>query len=133
MDEAFRQAIWDRAGSTCEYCRLSQEFTFLSLEIDHVIALQHNGLTILENLALACGHCNKQKGPNIAGLDPQTGQLTPLFHPRRDYWAGHFDWYGPELVGRTDIGRTTIQVLAINDPDQMMRRQALIEEGLFPP
>jgi hypothetical protein len=31
------------------------------------------------------------------------------------------------------IGRTTIRVLAMNDPDQVATREALIEEGRFPP
>lgn len=132
MEESLRRAVRARAGGVCEYCHLPQAYVLLWFEVDHIIALQHRGQTVLENLALACGHCNKQKGPNIAGLDPLSGQLTPLFHPRRDYWAGHFEWNGPELVGRTAIGRTTIPVLDVNDPDEVMRRSALMEEGVFP-
>jgi 5-methylcytosine-specific restriction endonuclease McrA len=70
----------------CEYCHLPQRFSKLTFPIDHVIARQHHGPTIESNLALACGFCNRHKGPNIAGLDPQTRQLTRLFHPRRDSW-----------------------------------------------
>ena len=28
-----------------------------------------------DNLALACAHCNRHKGPNLAGFDPETGML----------------------------------------------------------
>ena len=84
------------------------------------------------NLALACLHCNRHKGPNIAGRDVATGGLVRLFHPRQDRWSDHFAWSGAELVGRTPIGRITIHVLAINDPDFLAVRQVLIEEQAFP-
>jgi len=54
-----------------------------------------------------------------------------LFHPRRDGWAEHFAWDGPELKARTQIGRVTIAVLAINDPEAVAVRKALQDEGVF--
>ncbi len=101
--------------------------------IDHVIAVQHGGSNAPSNLALSCLHCNSHKGPNIAGIDPKTKKLTRLFNPRRHQWRHHFRWDGPFLAGRTAIGRTTIVVLALNHPDVLEVRKALIEEGLFPP
>jgi hypothetical protein len=101
--------------------------------IDHIIAQQHGGKTAPGNLALACLRCNAHKGPNIAGIDPQTRVITRLFHPRRDRWDEHFHWRGARLVGSTAIGRATIAVLNINDPSSMAVRQGLIAEGLFPP
>ena len=87
---------------------------------------------MLENLALACLHCNRHKGPNIAGTDPETGAMIRLFHPRLHRWSNHFEWAGAVLRGRTAIGRTTIHVLAINDADFLAMRTALIEEQVFP-
>jgi len=101
--------------------------------IDHIIARQHGGLTIPENLALSCLHDNTHKGPNIAGIDPLTARITRSFNPRRDRWTRHFRWEGPYLVGRTSDGRTTIIVFAMNHPDAVAVRQSLIEVGLFPP
>ena len=40
---------------------------------------------------------------------------------------------GPLLTGRTAIGRVTVEVLLINDPDRVRLREALIDEGVFPP
>lgn len=45
----------------------------LGFHVDHIIPRQHGGLTQLDNLALACLHCNRHKGPNLAGLDPLDG------------------------------------------------------------
>jgi hypothetical protein len=78
-----------------------------------------------------CFVCNLHKGPNIAGIDPITSQLTRLFHPRLDDWDSHFTWNGALLVGRTPVGRTTIVVLAINDPDYVALRAELMEDGTF--
>jgi 5-methylcytosine-specific restriction endonuclease McrA len=131
MDAALENLVRIRAGNTCEYCRLHQRFSRLTLSIDHVIARQHQGMTIESNLALACVFCNRHKGPNVAGIDPRTKRITRLFHPRSDVWSEHFRWDRAVLVGLTGIARSTIAVLAINHPAQIAVRSALIEEGEF--
>jgi len=82
------------------------------------------------NLALACFHCNTHKGPNVAGMDRLTGQIVRLFHPREDQWEDHFEWTGATLIGRTAIGRVTVDVLAINHPHAVAVRESLIREIL---
>ncbi len=133
MDEGLRRQVWDRAGDACEYCRMPQYLDLLPFQIDHVIAVKHHGPTAAENLALSCYNDNIHKGSNLAGLDPATGTLTRLFNPRLDDWADHFAWNGPELVGRTAIGRTTIDVLNMNLAERVEHRLLLIEVGLVPP
>jgi len=54
MNEALKRLVWDRAQSTCEYCRLPQSLDVLPFQIDHVTAEQHHGPTVAENLALCC-------------------------------------------------------------------------------
>jgi hypothetical protein len=102
-------------------------------EIDHIIARKHRGRTLAGNLALSCFYCNSYKGPNLAGIDPNTREITRLYHPRLHKWHYHFRWAGPILAGRTAVGRTTITVLEINNNPRAALRAALIEEGLFPP
>jgi hypothetical protein len=129
MDEALWQLVWDRAKGICEYCRLPQYFDILPFQIDHIIAHKHHGPTAPDNLALCCLSDNVHKGPNIAGIDPVTGEVTRLFHPRRDTWAEHFAWKGPEILGRTPIGRTTIDVLNMNLFDRVEHRRLLLQAG----
>src|SRR5262249_22546398 len=134
MDESLAWEVRERAGHACEYCRMSQAYyPTVPFPIDHVIARQHGGPTTLGNLAPSCLHDNLHKGPNIAGIDPLTRKLTKLFNPRRHKWERHFRWDGPYPIGRTGVGRTTVVVLAMNDPDVIQVRRSLIEEGLFPP
>jgi hypothetical protein len=35
------------------------------------------------------------------------------------------------LLARSNIGRTTIHVLALNHPQQLSARRALLDEGVF--
>lgn len=129
MDESLAEEVRRRANYTCEYCRMPQVYyPTIPFPIDHIIARQHGGTTTFYNLALSCLHCNSHKGPNIAGIDPKSKKLTKLFNPRRHKWARHFRWHGPYLAGRTAVGRVTIAVLAMNDPEAVQVREALFEE-----
>lgn len=133
MDAALIRHVWERANRRCEYCQLSQVFDERPFEIDHIISEKHQGPTVARNLALSCFRCNSFKGSDISGIDKNTRVLTPLFNPRRQKWARHFRWQGAILVGRTPVGRVTVSVLRINDPFRVAVRQALIDEGVFPP
>ena len=129
MNRELVRTVWRRAGSRCEYCLIPQSALPLPFQIDHVLAEKHGGRTVESNLALACPHCNRFKGPNIAGLDPDSGQPIRLFHPRRDVWADHFEFDGPRIIGRTQIGRVTVLVLAMNADDLLLIRVELLKEG----
>lgn len=119
-----------RAAARCEYCHLPEAPSELEFHCDHIIAEKHGGTTVEDNLAWACFSCNLRKGPNISGLDPSSGKLTRLFHPRTDHWDEHFAWERAWLRGKTAVGRTTIAVLDINHPDALAVREALSDEGI---
>jgi hypothetical protein len=127
------QAVRERARGLCEYCQASQAHYPEQFHIDHIVARQHGGKSSMENLALCRMECNRRKGPNITSVDPFTGQRADLFHPRQDLWQEHFEWHGAILVGLTPVGRATVALLEINRPPRVMVREALIEEGVFPP
>ncbi|HXJ94433.1 MAG TPA: HNH endonuclease signature motif containing protein [Terriglobia bacterium] len=131
MDAATRGAVQRRAENRCEYCLLRQEHSELRHHVEHITAKQHGGSEELENLALACHRCNLQKGPNLTGIDPLTGRLVPLFHPRRDRWVDHFVFRGVRIVGITPAGRATVHVLAMNDARRLeLRSQLVANSGL---
>jgi hypothetical protein len=130
MRQALEQAVRRTAADRCEYCFIPEMALQLKHVLDHIVARQHGGKSELDNLALCCGRCNQSKGPNIAGNDPNTGKLTRLFNPRADTWSQHFRYENGILVGLTDVGRTTVNVLAINRPLRVAVRQSLIEIGI---
>jgi len=124
MDARVRQLVNQRAAGRCEYCGMLQEQEPLAFHIEHIIARQHEGNDAEDNLALACHHCNLHKGPNLSGLDPVTGKLTRLFHPRQDDWNTHFSRRGGEIIGRTPEGRTTVRLLRMNQDGRKELREA---------
>ena len=77
-------------------------------------------------------HCNRYKGPNVAGIDSETGALTPLFHPRIDDWNSHFRPNGAEIIALSATGRVTVSVLFMNDPDVVWLRSTLLAENASP-
>lgn len=131
MNPELVRQVSERAQYRCEYCHLPVSAILAPFQIDHIIARQHGGSSDLGNLALCCIHCNRFKGPNIAGIDSETGEVVKLFHPRRDMWAEHFRWSKGELQGVTASARATIQTLFINDPDVVNLRRELLEEGVI--
>ena len=133
MERRLEELVWQRAGGRCEYCQIAWDKLDLAFEVDHIIAEHHLGRTQLANLCLACFACNRHKGPSVAGVDPRTHKIVPLFHPRRHKWSRHFRWNGAVLVGRTPSGRATIIALKINLDYRVDLRQGLIDEGVFPP
>jgi hypothetical protein len=133
MDQATKEQVERRAGGRCEYCHLPAAHVLTPFQVEHIVAKQHGGKDRLLNLAHACLRCNLHKGPNLTGIDPKTGKLTRLFHPRRHAWKRHFRWDGPRLVGRTAVGRTTVAVLAMNEPERVVLRQELLDQGILVP
>jgi hypothetical protein len=126
MDDALRAQVRERAADCCEYCGLPQSaLPFARFHVDHIIADQHGGPTELANLAFCCSRCNLSKGPNLSGIDNETGAVVPLFHPRTDTWAEHFTRRGTSIVGRTPTGRATVHVLKMNEDRRVQLRSAL--------
>jgi hypothetical protein len=129
--------VRSRGAGLCEYCRIPEAAFRRPFHIEHVIARQHGGVTELDNLALACWVCNLKKGPNLTGIDPQSKQITPLFHPRKDRWIDHFAFSvgtsvaaGIEIRGLTAVGRTTVMVLGMNTEMRQMVRYEYWREGV---
>jgi hypothetical protein len=58
-------------------------------------------------------------------MDPETGRLTPLFHPRLDRWDNHHELRNGEILGLTAKGRVTVRLLRMNRPARIKERQLL--------
>jgi hypothetical protein len=133
MDANLERLVRERARQCCEYCRMPQAFDEIAFEIDHIIPRKHGGPTTADNLALACFFCNNRKGPNLSGIDPDSGRVVELFNPRRQRWGRHFRWVGARVMGRTQTGRATVAVLEMNLSHRVDLREVLGGAGLFPP
>jgi hypothetical protein len=133
ISKSRRQAVRDRAGNCCEYCRLPASAGTVAFHVDHIIPLKHGGKDDMSNLSLACYKCNAHKGYDLAGLDPQTQAMTLLYNPRTLEWDEHFlIRENMRIDGMTPQGRTTIRVLQMNDQNRVENRQLLAEMGEYP-
>jgi hypothetical protein len=64
-----------------------------------------------------------------------TGEVVPLFHPRRQRWSDHFRWSldGIEIVGISPVGRVTVEALNMNHPLVVEARRRWVTVGWHPP
>ncbi|MEM7760813.1 MAG: HNH endonuclease signature motif containing protein [Cyanobacteria bacterium P01_A01_bin.40] len=126
-----RSLVRERANYCCEYCLIPEAFTFASHEIDHIIARKHGGQTTEDNLALSCTICNQHKGSDLASIDPQTKELTPLYRPRKYQWQNHFRINDGRIIPLTPEGRVTVRLLQFNRQERIEERKLLIEAGIL--
>jgi predicted restriction endonuclease len=124
-----REFVRRRANDVCEYCGLPQYASVLAHQIDHIIGRQHHGTDDLENLCLCCIRCNLKKGSNIASIDPNSRLVSALYHPRRHPWRDHFAVMEGKIVGLTSEGRTTVELLDMNDEERVQLRVLLLRRG----
>ncbi len=130
-----RRLVTNRAADCCEYCRTQAWYSGDSFTMDHIAPRRLDGETTPENLALCCNGCNQHKSKRTTALDPVTGALVPLFHPRKEGWDEHFTWNDDFtlVVGLTPTGRATILALQLNRLGLANLRRALYAIGEHPP
>lgn len=126
-----RRMVVERAGNRCEYCGIPEAATFAAHELDHIVAQKHGGQTEPGNLALSCALCNKHKGSDLTSVDPETGDIIPLYQPRKDIWSEHFKLEQTRIVPLTPKGRVTVRLLQLNQPERVEERARMIEAGLY--
>ena len=124
-----------RAKHRCEYCQASEWLTGQAAEIDHILPRSLGGMTTEDNLCLACSACNGYKLDRSEALDAETGEVVPLFNPRRQAWHDHFAWSddGTSIGGLTPIGRATVELLKVNRPLAVAARAVWVSVGRHPP
>lgn len=130
ISETIRLQVAKRAQSRCEYCYLHESNAYFPHEIDHIYAEKHGGDTVETNLCLACLDCNRHKGSDLCSLDPQTGEVIALFHPRHDKWNEHFRLENTGIIAPlTATGRVTERILRFNRQELVADRARLIALG----
>jgi hypothetical protein len=135
ISETVQALVRERARYLCEYCHASEKWQYVRFTVEHVVPLSLGGTNDLENLAIACFHCNRRKTNRLSVTDPQSGDEVPLFNPRQHRWQDHFTWSadGLFIVGLTTIARITIETLALNRERVINIRQADLAIDRHPP
>lgn len=126
--------VAERARHRCEYCCAPEAIFNFPFEVEHIEPTSRGGADSEPNWALCCRACNLFKTNRVAGIDPETGETVPLFHPRREAWAQHFtvaERTG-SLIGLTPAGRATVGQLRLNSPTQRAARAQWMRLKIFP-
>jgi hypothetical protein len=107
----------------------------MPLVMEHIFPQVAGGSDERSNLAAACYRCNEFKGSKTHAIDPATGMLIPLFNPRTQIWAEHFNWVngGTHISGLTSTGRATVVALRLNNDYAVEARTIWIENNWHPP
>lgn len=134
MASRFLKQVAARANYRCEYCLSPQVVTAQAFHCDPIVPLAKGGATTLDNLCYACPRCNLRKSDRITGIDPASEGQVSLFHPRRQIWSDNFVWSSDylQIFGSTPVGRTTVQLLQLNDPILTRARRLWINLKLIP-
>ena len=135
ISKTLKNRVAKEANNCCGYCRAPQHLMVVKLEIEHILPLSQGGTSNQDNLWLCCSTCNMYKGLKVAGNDPESNRLVPLFNPRLQNWAGHFKWSkdATEIIGITETGRATVEALKLNNELSVTTRRFWVLLGEFPP
>lgn len=132
ISEEIREKVRQRANFLCEYCHINERWQYVRFTIDHIIPDENDSI---ENLALACFHCNRLKSNKIEVFDHNKGEIIQLFNPRRQVWLEHFEWSedGLKINPKTSVGRVTIELLKLNRERILLIREADTAVNRHPP
>jgi len=135
IPEALRRQVLEDAGHRCGYCQSDELLTGIPLSTEHLLPVAAGGPTVRDNLWRSCRPCNELKGTQTHAVDPETGEIAPLFNPRTQSWHTHLRWSddGTVLLGITPSGRATIEALQLNRPMLRSARRRWVLVGWHPP
>lgn len=130
-----KRLVISRSQGYCEYCKCPSDFSTEPFSIEHIVPRSKDGLDQLDNLAYACIGCNIYKSDKTAFLDVVSQAMSPLFNPRTMNWDDHFIWDESltSIIGKTAVGRATIEAIRLNRQPLKNLRRALIAIGEHPP
>ena len=95
ISEETREIVRRRANFLCEYCHTSECWQYVRFTVDHIIPNEDDSI---ENLALACFHCNRRKSDKTEVFDKPANKTVAIFNPRTQLWKDHFEWSDDKIL-----------------------------------
>lgn len=135
IPESVRQRVRKAFNDRCAYCLSSQRYSNSRLAVEHITPKAIGGGEDEVNLCLSCRLCNLYKGTQVEATDPISLMVVPLFNPRTQVWLEHFQWNrdGTRVIGKTAVGRATVEALRLNNETSVTVRQNWVSVGWHPP
>ena len=135
IPESVRRRVRNTFNDRCAYCLSSQRYCNSKLEVEHITPKAIGGSEDEINLCLSCRLCNLYKGIQVEAIDPVSLTVVSLFNPRTQVWPDHFQWSrdGTRVVGKTAVGRATVEALQLNNETSVTVRRNWVSVGWHPP
>ncbi|KEF40385.1 TIGR02646 family protein [Schinkia azotoformans MEV2011] len=119
-----KEALKKETHHKCAYCE--SKITHIDFgHIEHIVpkSIIHEKTYDWQNLTLACGTCNTNKGTYY-------DKTMPLLNPYKDKPENEIIFLGPVPMPRpgSNIGIITIKKLKLNRPELLERRKELIDK-----
>ncbi len=135
VPKLLRKKVVEQARQRCGYCLTAEANVGYKMDIEHIIPISAGGLTTENNLWLSCAECNSYKSDKTHATDSFNGESIALYNPRLQAWTLHFEWStdGAIIVGKTAIGRATVEALFLNREWLVLARQRWVIVGWHPP
>ena len=89
-----RIAIFIRDRGICQYCGVELDAEKNSWEIDHKIPSSKGGESLIDNLLLACGKCNRNKS-NKSPSEYRDHLVEKFTKASANYYQQVMDYFGP--------------------------------------
>lgn len=108
-----KESLCELSHNKCAYCECSVKKESNYMEVDHFEDKSHNPDKVLlwDNLLPSCKHCNGHKSTHDVIKEPI---INPFLDDPRD----HLFFQRYRYKSKDEIGRTTIEVLQLNDDER---------------
>lgn len=83
VSPAVRRRVAQQAASRCGYCHTQERVSGIPLTLEHFVPKAKGGDDDEQNLWFSCRLCNEAKGVLTEAVAPESGEIVPLFNPRR--------------------------------------------------
>jgi hypothetical protein len=135
VPKELRQKVAEQGRYRCGYCLTSELIVGYKMDIEHIIPETKGGLTVENNLWVCCKDCNVLKSSKTQAIDSITNEIVPLYNPRTQAWADHFEWSkeGDLIISKTVTGRVTVVELKLNRQVLVDARRRWVSAGWHPP
>ncbi len=135
IPENIKIKVRETSRFRCGYCLILQRYSPMIFQFDHYIPVSLGGTNNEENLWLVCGNCNNAKSDKTEAFDSVTKSTVPIFNPRTQIWNEHFETSKDRaiIIGKTPIGRGTVEALKLNDERVVVVRREWVFAGWHPP
>lgn len=110
-----RKALLEMSAGKCCYCetKLGEESKYLEVEHFHPKKYYPDEVVTWENLLPVCKRCNAHKSSHDT-------KREPIIHPVQDEPKTHLRLTNYFLKANTPLGKTTIEVVCLNDIDRLV-------------